>query len=131
MSEEEYPKSMEEYDDKWWLTKRHLSELNEFNSTGYTVIINNHGNNIYDDSNVEIKHFKNITDAYEYTCDYLAQMYNDFGGDNLSLYNAEGSYRKFPEYNDALSDWHIIYENFTIITIQNNRPRSYCKINTL
>lgn len=104
---EQHPQNMEEWEDKWWLTKKHLPNLKETSDTGYVCEIYDHGN-VYDDSNIETKHFKTIKKAYEYVCDYLTKMYNTFRGENLSLFNPD-EYGNYPEYEESLADWQNAY----------------------
>ena len=106
--EENYPKSMLEWEDKWWLTKRHsnLENPKDDSVVGYICTIFDHGN-LYDDAQIETRHFKKISNAYNYVCDYLTEKYNTFGGDSLNLYNV--AHNHFPEYEDSLSDWKNVY----------------------
>lgn len=85
-SEDPFAYTMEDWKDKWWLTKRHKESLinDTDKSKRYICFVSNHGNE-YESGETFAECFSDIHSAYDYVCDYLANKYNRFGGYNLSL----------------------------------------------
>lgn len=101
------PENMEEWEDKWWLTKHHKNNLEETTDIGYVCIIYIHENH-HDASEINIKHFKTISMAYDYVCDYIADMYKHFGGRDINLFSIN-KYANYRTYEKSLSDWRDVY----------------------
>ena len=108
--DEPFPTNMEEWEDKWWFTKKHSTDLENTQSkdvVGYVCEIRHE--NVYDGSGTDTKHFKTVRGAYNYVCDFLTKKYTTFGGENLSLYLPEDMYGNYPQYEKSLADWRNCY----------------------
>jgi len=86
----EWSTTVAECEDKWWITKRH-----EIDDSKFGFVCQIHSENIYDGSEIEITHFKKLSNAYNYVCEYITNMCRSFSSEDLDLEEDSSDWQNF------------------------------------